>query len=117
MGKLSRRKGAAAERELAKDFSAHLGRKVKRNLGQYQESSGRDLDGTEPLCVQIKHTKKAASAAKVLAEAAAATDSHYWIPVAVQKQDRGKWILSMYAEDFFEWFDIRRLQNEFGKSD
>lgn len=102
MGKKSRRKGANGEREVAKIWKCYLGGEPKRNLGQYRESSGRDLDGTQPYCVQIKRTARSSPVAKWFAEAVGATDTQYFIPALVHRGDKEDWLVTLPLEDFLE---------------
>lgn len=88
-GKLSRDKGARIERDVAKLFKQELGwATVKRHLSQYQIPSGRDLDGTQPFCIQVKGGKRP-NVETALAEATSATGTEacYSWPVAFTKAD------------------------------
>ena len=53
MGAMSRRKGVAWERQVCRMLFGQ-GFVAKRALGQYQESSGRDIDTDAPVCIQCK---------------------------------------------------------------
>ena len=56
MGKFSRNKGKAGEREFAnimKDWLGGLGRTIARRIEQTRDS-GHDLDGLEPFAVEVK---------------------------------------------------------------
>lgn len=110
-GKKSRNKGAAGEREAAKYLAEFYGpgNEIKRNLSQYQWSSGRDLDGTEPFCIQVKRTKGKCGIEKALDEAMASTDNHYHIPVAMTRSDKGEWLFTMLACDFFFYAEKERI--------
>lgn len=66
---------------MAKRYEFALDAKVQRELSQYQESSGRDLKGCAPYCVQTKKGKRI-NVRAAYREAASAVDSHYRIAVA-----------------------------------
>lgn len=53
MGKTSRTKGAAGERELAALLNERLGLTLSRRLAQYQRG-GHDLDGWEGVHIEVK---------------------------------------------------------------
>ena len=58
MGKTSRTKGAAAEREAAALLNDRLGLALTRRLTQYQ-SGGHDLDGWPGVCIEVKRHRRA----------------------------------------------------------
>jgi hypothetical protein len=59
MGKKSRDKGAAFERECCKVLRAYW-TDVRRNLDQYQKKDGKDLSGTPSFVFQCKRRNKTA---------------------------------------------------------
>ena len=93
----SRRKGKRTELELAallKPFFPD----VRRHLDQCRTSSGRDFEGTEPFCVQLK-AGKAPSWKKALDEATRDADTTE-LPVGVTHEDRSGWCVHMALEDW-----------------
>lgn len=58
MGAMSRNKGAAGERELARLLSDELGVEVTRNLLQYQKAGCHDLNGVPGWCLEVKRRAK-----------------------------------------------------------
>ncbi len=102
MSKLSRTKGAVEERRVAALYTSILGTKVQRELSQYQESSGRDLKGCEPWCVQCKHGKRV-QVREAYYEAASAVDKKYTIPIA-HIHDHGLPPLVVLSEE--DWMTI-----------
>lgn len=89
VGRMSRNKGAAYERHLAKIFQGMGFDNAKRHLefqGQEAEE-GRDLDGTQPFAVQAKCWGKTPSISAI--NQVMPTDS-YPLPVAVLKRTQSK---------------------------
>jgi hypothetical protein len=71
MSKLSRTKGAAFEREIARRFTARFSRPVRRRLGQEREG-GHDLIGMEPWIFECKRRRRLATLEGWLDQASAA---------------------------------------------
>lgn len=85
MGKSSRRKGAAYEREVANLFKELGWEDAKRHL-EYQPDEaeeGRDLDGTQPFAVQAKCWGKTPS---ITAIEEITVSEDYPIPLAILKR-------------------------------
>ena len=85
MGKSSRRKGAAYEREVANLFKELGWEDAKRHL-EYQPDEaeeGRDLDGTQPFAVQAKCWGKTPS---ITAIEEITVSEEYPIPLAILKR-------------------------------
>lgn len=99
IGKLSRNKGAAEERRVAKLYEFALCTKVQRDISQYQQSSGRDLRGCQPWCVQNKVGKKV-NARSAYLEAANAVDNEYSIAVAHIRNDNEEPLVVISEQDF-----------------
>ena len=103
MSKKSRDKGASAERQVASLLSDWFPTAC-RNLAQYQQSSGRDLDNTEPWCVQIKQQERLTPKAKRVAyrEAVSATCDDYPCPAVIFRENRHRnWRVYLCAVDAF----------------
>lgn len=99
MGVMSRVKGKVGERE-ACDLLRTWFPQVRRRLGQERSAAdnGRDLDGTDALCVQVKRHAKVPRRLRVMAlqeaEKAARVGEH---PVALWREDRGPWMVTFRA--------------------
>lgn len=110
MGKSQRTKGASFEREVCEIFSASLGQKFQRNIGQARDG-GNDIDVAH-LVVECKRRKTLGTVESWLAQADAAVktreDAHFaagevieqYIPVVVGRSDGGDALVVMYLEDF-----------------
>lgn len=100
MGKKSRTKGATYENEVCKKIFKFFP-SAKRNLAQYQGSDGRDLDGTAPICFQLKRRKKImlSEIKNAYIEAAESLDEGYIIPVACWRDDGGQSMVMLSLED------------------
>lgn len=109
MGKMQRTKGASFEREVGNKYTLYLGRKVQRNLDQYQASDGRDLSGSEPYCVQCKKGKSI-NVYKAYEEARGAINDKYKYPVAHIGYDR-KDRLVVISEDLW-WVIIQLIKDD-----
>jgi hypothetical protein len=88
-GKMARNKGANFEREVAKLVSTYFP-DAQRNLRQYQGTDGRDLDNTQPLCMQLKRNAKNKLWQIKMAyiEARESASIEYPYPVAVWRDDQ-----------------------------
>ena len=104
MGKKSRTKGAAFEREVAKLISTYWP-DAKRNLDQYQGSDGRDLSETQPVCMQLKRRTKTQlwEIKMAYVEAKESTSVEYPYPMAVWRDDGGDTLCMMKLEHLVEW--------------
>ena len=102
----SRRKGKDAENELARALRL-IFPAARRNLDQCRESSGRDIDGTPGLCLQLK-AGKAPSWRKALDEAS--TSAHAGeIALGITREDRGGFIVHLRLGDFLavrQWGEL-----------
>jgi hypothetical protein len=100
MGKKSRTKGATYENEVCKALFKFFP-SAKRNLAQYQGSDGRDLDGTSPMCFQLKRRKKTtlAEIKNAYIEAAESIDCEYLLPVACWRDDAGQSMAMLSLDD------------------
>ena len=103
MGKKSRTKGAAYENEVCKALYA-IFPDAKRNLAQYQGADGRDLDGTQRICMQLKRRKKITLAEiKVgFIEAVESTDDEYEFPALLWRDDGGVSKIMFNLDDWVE---------------
>jgi hypothetical protein len=104
MGKKSRTKGAAFEREVANLISPYWP-DAKRNLDQYQTQDGRDLSETRPICMQLKRRKRTQLWEIKMAwvEANEAASVEYPYPMAVWRDDGGETWCMMKMEHVVEW--------------
>ena len=96
-GKFSRNKGAAHERRVCRILK-DAGYEARRNLTQYQETTGRDVTTNLPLCIQCKAGQKI-DARKAFAEAVSAAESHEW-PVAWLHVTNGPKMVVLDEEHF-----------------
>ena len=96
--RLSRRKGAASERDACRLWQEAGFPFAKRNLTQYQERSGRDIENTEPFVCQVKCGKNI-NVWKALAEAEAEAKEGE-IPLAMVRRDRGEWTVVISWKEF-----------------
>ena len=99
MSASQRNKGAAFERSVCFDLK-DAGYQAKRNLDQYQESSGRDITIDAPFCIQCKVGKRPNWKA-ALAEATASA-KYGEMPVAVTHDDYGQTVAHIPWSDFVE---------------
>lgn len=94
MSGLSRTKGKVGEREVCA-LLRPVFPNARRRLGQERaaQDNGRDLDGTAPLCIQVKRHKTITPALVIAAvrEAESAVDALHTTPVACLRADRGRW--------------------------
>ena len=97
-GKRSRNKGANFEREVVKLVSPYFP-DAARNLKQYQGTDGRDLDGTSPVCMQLKRNAKNQLWQIKLAyiEARESTSVDYAYPMAVWRDDQSTPLEDVYC--------------------
>ena len=88
MSKMSRNKGAAAEREVFKIIRDVTGIEVKRNLDQYQES---DSDcHVLGFCIEIKRVEEL-RLKSWWAQVLEVAKRHNEIPVLIYRQSRQQW--------------------------
>lgn len=103
----SRRKGSAYEREVCVLLEAHnAGKKYRRKLGQAREG-GNDIDDP-PYRIECKRRKKLGTVMGWLDQAALGSDTGE-VPVVIAREDNGRHIVIMYAED---WLKTRRVGSE-----
>ena len=96
----SRRKGKDGENEVAL-LLRRVFPGVKRNLTQYQGSSGRDFTGTEPWVVQVKRLARRPAVEAMLAEAEReVVPFNGELAVLLVRGDRGEWLAVLLAEDW-----------------
>lgn len=108
MGSRERNKGAGYEREVCKNLYI-IFPMACRNLEQVRTSEGRDLDNTQPLCIQCKRRKKVtmATAKQGLDEAISSADDEYWCPMVVFRDDAGESYVMLKERDFTAlYFDM-----------
>jgi len=103
MGKKSRAKGAAGEREVVAIVKALWPQAARRASGEEsQEQRGRDLKNTPGFCVQVQ-LAKLPKPEKKLGEAIGVARAHE-TPVAFTRRcSRGKsgeWLVTLRASDF-----------------
>jgi hypothetical protein len=101
MGKSQRTKGSTYENEVCKAIFPFWP-SAKRNLAQYQGSDGRDLDGTEPICFQLKRRRKIMlhEIKTAYIEAQESTSNGYPIAAAVWRDDRDASYVMLNLDDF-----------------
>ena len=88
MSKMSRNKGAAAEREVFKIIRDVTGIEVKRNLDQYQES---DSDcHVLGFCIEIKRVEEL-RLKSWWAQVVEVAKKHNEVPVLIYRQSRQQW--------------------------
>ena len=101
MGKKSRTKGAAGERELASLIEAHLGVKLHRNLDQTRDG-GYDLKGFDGLAIEVKRYAAASN-----------YDKELWWKQAVE-QAESRWPVLAYRLDRQQWTFVVALSHVIG---
>jgi Holliday junction resolvase len=100
LGKRSRDKGAAGERELAA-FLKPWFPDAKRGVGQSQSGDNQaDIVGTAPLFVECKRRKRIAVIDHLKQCESAA--SGRGLPVVFMREDRGEWVAMVKAEHFLQ---------------
>jgi len=107
VGRMSRTKGVAGERELAKVLRELLPqyaeRIVRGAMMQAADPSGAP-DVTLPGCwVECKRQARPNIMA-ALRQAVKAAEGSGAVPVAITKADRGKWLVTMEVEDFAAFY-------------
>jgi hypothetical protein len=123
MGKSQRTKGAVGEREVCDIFSAALGEKVTRNIGQSRDG-GNDID-IKDLVVEVKRRKTLGTIYGWLQQAYAAATVYpqsieagaklpqaqmRGTPIVVCRQDGGEWIVVLRLTDFIKyWLGFRAM--------
>ena len=100
MGRHSRTKGAAFEREVAQYLSAWLGYEVKRHLGQARDG-GDDLTGLEPWVVECKRRKSLKTVYDWLRQAAVAAGPGHVRPYVVVARADGEEAVAIMPLRFF----------------
>ncbi len=98
-----RRKGAVAERELARLLLEHLGVRVERNLNQFREG-GCDLIGLAEVALEVKRHADARSAdiREWWAQTAMQAELVFMLPALAFRLDRQDWRFLVPISLFFE---------------
>jgi Holliday junction resolvase len=110
LGKRSRDKGAAGERELA-IFLKPWFPDAKRGVGQSQSGDNQaDIVGTAPLFVECKRRKRIAVIDHLKQCESAA--SGRGLPVVFMREDRGEWVAMVKAEHFLQMASIATATRE-----
>jgi Holliday junction resolvase len=100
LGKRSRDKGAAGERELA-IFLKPWFPDAKRGVGQSQSGDNQaDIVGTAPLFIECKRRKRIA-VIDYLKQCESAASGR-GLPVVFMREDRGEWVAMVKAENFLQ---------------
>ena len=104
MGKKSRTKGASFELEIANAIRDYWP-DAKRNLDQYQSTDGRDLSGTQPICMQLKRRKRTLlwEIKNAWVEARESASIEYPYPMAIWRDDNGEAFCMMKVDHLVEW--------------
>lgn len=111
MGKSQRAKGAVGEREVCEIFSAALGEKITRNIGQSRDG-GNDID-IHDLVVEVKRRKTLGTIYGWLQQAYTAATQPVTkteqrgvnrSPIVVCRQDGGEWIVVLRLTDFIRYW-------------
>jgi len=100
----NRRKGARFENEIARRLKDATGHSFKRNLNQYREQDGKDLETDLPLIIQAKH-RRFIDVQKALGEAEGEVKKGE-MPVAILRWHKGKTVAVLNLDDFL---DLLRL--------
>lgn len=111
-GKRSRDKGKRGEREVAALFAAATpGDGVARGLGQARAGAEAPDVTSSAFWIEVKRQKKPNIRA-ALAQAVADCGPRPLWPVAVTRDDRGSWRVTLELTDFLdlvgEWWTLRR---------
>ena len=104
MGALSRRKGAAGERELATLLTDALGEKIRRKLGQARDG-GDDIEVAGPFVSECKRRARIGHVYDWMAQAEFATPEGYHMPVVMMRADGQDWLVLMR---FLDWARLAR---------
>ena len=99
-GRASKRKGAAAERELANLIRDTWGYDVHRGKVFCGQSDMVGLDGIHPEVKRVEHLNISKAMAQAVAEAAKREDG---LPTVFHRRDREGWLVTMRLED---WIDL-----------
>lgn len=106
-GKRSRNKGASGEREAANMLAELTGVPWRRAVGQFR--SGADLPDVQcevPGCdlwVEVKRQKQPNIRAALEQAEQACGEKH--TPIALTRKDRGPWLLTLRAENLWDFFE------------
>ena len=105
MGRMSKRKGAAGEREAAAKLNEILGTRFHRGRQYHGGPESPDLAGDIPgLHVEVKRTEKLRLWEAVRqARADASVDQ---VPVVMHRASRKPWVLIVEAEDLLRLMDV-----------
>ena len=107
MGKMSRNKGAAAEREVAKLLAGALGTEITRNLDQTRDG-GYDLKGLN-VALEVKRCEQLAIN-NWWAQAVRQGAESRKVPALVYRQSRKPWRFRLHMRDLFE--DMEHIPHE-----
>lgn len=116
MGKMSQRKGAAGERELANILRDFYGYEVKRGSVFYGQSDMVGLPGIHPEVKRVERLNIHEAMEQAKAESWKRKDG---IPTVFHRRNRTEWLVTMRLED---WMDLygewnnERLQDAEGFS-
>ena len=106
MGKMSQRKGAAGERELAGIFRDMYGYEVKRGSVFHGQSDMVGLPGIHPEVKRVERLNIHDAMEQAKAEAAKRKDG---VPAVFHRKNRTKWLVTMELED---WIDLYGAWND-----
>lgn len=98
MSKSQRTKGATYEREVCDVFTAALGRKIQRHIGQARDG-GNDIT-VGPLVIECKRRKTLGTVESWFNQAIAAKKKDSDIPIVVARSDGGKSFVMISLDDF-----------------
>lgn len=96
MGKLSREKGKRGEREFA-SLCREYGYAARRGQ-QYSGAGGEDVVGLPGIHAEIKRVERLDLPAAI---AQAARDAGGALPLVAHRRNRGEWLITMRAADWF----------------
>lgn len=106
MGKMSQRKGAAGERELANILRDMYGYEVKRGSVFHRQSDMVGLPGVHPEVKRVERLNIHEAMEQAKAEAAKRKDG---IPTVFHRRNRTEWLVTMRLED---WIDLYGAWND-----
>lgn len=101
MGRMSRNKGAAGEREVAHLFESY-GYKAKRGCQHRGGPNSPDVDGVPGLHIEVKRTEKLALYEAM--EQSQRDCGEGELPIVVHRRNGKKWVVCMRFEDFMQLY-------------
>ena len=101
MGKMSQRKGAVGERELANILRDQYGYDVKRGSVFLGQSDMIGLPGIHPEVKRVERLNIYAAMEQAKAEAKKRNDG---IPTVFHRKNRTKWLVIMELEDWMDFY-------------